>query len=60
MLLTRDNSIAYQQNLKNRKIAIVVPARNRWRIVQRMTQNIVAAVDAATTGSYAHIEIPVK
>ncbi|MFN0100453.1 MAG: hypothetical protein ACKV2U_00020 [Bryobacteraceae bacterium] len=60
LLLTTDNSVAYQQNLKGRKIAIVVLRRNRWRSVQRKIQEIVAAVDEATPGSYAVIEIPVK
>ena len=44
VLVTTDNSIAYQQNLKERKIAIVVLTRNRWRIVHRMIRKIVAAV----------------
>lgn len=44
VLLTTDNNIAYQQNLKTRKIAIVVLSRNRWRIVQRRISKIVAAV----------------
>jgi hypothetical protein len=57
VLLTTDNSIAYQQNLKGRKIAIVVISRNRWRLVQRMIRNIVAAVNAAPAGSYTLIEI---
>jgi hypothetical protein len=41
VLLKTDNSIVYQQNvyqqnLKARKIAIVVLSRNRWRMVERM------------------------
>jgi hypothetical protein len=59
-LLTTDNSLTYQQNLKGRKIAIVVLSRNRWRSVQRMIQKVVAAVDAATPGSYSIVEIPVR
>jgi hypothetical protein len=58
VLLTTDDSIAYQQNLKGRKIAIVVISRNRWRMVQRMIRKIVAAVNAAAAGSYTLIEIP--
>ena len=57
VLLTTDNSIAYQQNLKGRKIAIVVISRNRWRLVQRMIRKIVAAVNAASAGSYMLVEI---
>jgi hypothetical protein len=60
LLLTTDNSLTYQQNLKGRKIAIVVLSRNRWRSVQRMIQKVVAAVDAATPGSYSIVEIPVR
>jgi hypothetical protein len=60
LLLTTDNSLAYQQDLKGRKIAIVVLSRNRWRSVQRMIPQVVAAVHAATPGSYSVIEIPVR
>jgi hypothetical protein len=60
ILLTTDNNLAYQQNLKARKIAIVVLSRNRWRTVQRMIRKITAAVNDATPGSYTLIEIPVR
>jgi hypothetical protein len=60
VLLTTDNNLAYQQNLKGRKIAIVVISRNRWRLVQRMIRKIVAAVNSAKPGSYTLIEIPVR
>jgi hypothetical protein len=58
VLLTTDNNIAYRQNLKGRKIAIVVLNRNRWRLVQRMIRKIVAAIDGAEPGSYTLIEVP--
>ena len=60
VLVTTDNGLAYQQNLKGRKIAIVVLTRNRWKTVQRMIRKIVAAVNGAEPGSYAVIEIPVR
>jgi hypothetical protein len=40
VLLTTDNSLAYQQNLAERKMAIVVLSRNKWRTVQRMTRKM--------------------
>jgi hypothetical protein len=58
VLLTTDNNLAYQQNLKGRKIAIVVISRNRWRLVQRLIRKIVAAVNAAEPGSYTLIDVP--
>ena len=60
VLLTTDNSIEYQQNLNDRRIAIVVLTRNRWRSVQQMLPKIAAAVDGATPGSYQTIEIPIR
>ena len=60
LLVTADNSIAHQQNLKSRRIALVVLSRNRWRSVQRVVKKIVAAVDAAEPGSYTLIEVPTK
>lgn len=60
LVLTTDTNMAYQQNLKGRKIAIVVLTGNRWRLVQRVIRKIVAAVNAAEPGSYAEVEIPPK
>jgi hypothetical protein len=60
VLLTTDNSIAYQQNLKGRRIAIVVLSRNRWRLVQRMIRRIVAAINNAEPGSYTQIDVPAR
>ena len=60
LLLTTDNSIAYQQSLKGRRIAIVVLTRNRWSSVQRGIPKTISAVDAARPGSFAIIEIPIR
>ena len=60
VLLTADGNLSYQQNLKQRKIAIVVLTGNRWRMVQRMIRKIVAAVEAAEPGSVAIVEIPIR
>jgi hypothetical protein len=60
VLLSTDNGIGYQQNLKDRKIAIVVLSRNRWRMVQRMMRRIAAAIDGAEPGSYVVIEVPMR
>src|SRR5947209_2896722 len=60
VLLTADNNLAYQQNLKGHKIAIVVLTGNRWKVVQRMIRKIVAAINTAERGSYTVIEIPAR
>jgi len=60
VLLTTDKNIAAQQNLKSRAIAIVVLGNSQWRIVQRHVRKIAAAVNAATPGSYAELDIPFR
>ena len=59
VFLTTDRNIRYQQNLTSRTIAIVVLGKGRWRLIRTRLTEIVAAVEAATPGSYAEVEIPI-
>jgi hypothetical protein len=52
VLLTTDNNLADQQNLKERKIAIVVA------VGPMGDPEIVAAISNAEAGSYTVIEVP--
>ena len=58
VLVTADKNVRYQQNLKSRKIAIAVLTQLRWGLVRRMSVEIADAVNAATPGSFAEVEIP--
>jgi len=58
LFLTTDKNIQYQQNLSNRKIAIVVLSKARWRIIRPMLPEILATVNAARPGSFTFVEIP--
>jgi hypothetical protein len=58
VVLTTDKNLAFQQNLENRKIAIVVLGNPQWPVARLHVQSIVAAVDAATRGSYVVVKIP--
>lgn len=60
VLLTTDKNMTAQQNLRIRQIAIVVLGNSQWRIVQRHVRKIAAAVNGATPGSYAEVDIPFK
>jgi hypothetical protein len=57
-LVTSDRNLPYQQNLKGRKIAIVVLGKGRWSLMKAHVAQIVAAVNAATPGRYVEVEIP--
>ena len=58
LLLTTDKNLRYQQNLNDRKISIVVIAHAQWPALQQHVQRVVEAVNAATPGSYAEVDIP--
>ena len=60
LLLTTDKSIRYQQNLKGRRIAFVVLGNQQWPALRRYVERVVAAVNAATPGSYTEVDIPFR
>lgn len=58
LLITNDSNLRYQQNLSGRSLAIVVLSTTSWPRIQRGIASVVAAVDAASPGSYTEVEIP--
>ncbi len=58
VVVTADQNIVYQQNLKDRRISLVVLGSNIWPIVRNHEAAIRQQVDAATPGSYAFIDMP--
>ena len=58
VLVTADKNIRYQQNLGGRKIAIIVLTQLRWTLVRKRLVEIASAVNAASPGSFAEVEIP--
>lgn len=58
IFLTTDKHIRYQQNLRGRKIAIVVLGNPQWPVLRRHVDRVAAAVNAATPGSYTGVDIP--
>jgi len=57
VLVTTYTNLAYQQNLSNRKIAIVVLSSSSWPRIQKNITAIVQAVDTATPNSYQRVAI---
>ncbi len=58
LLHSTDKNIQYQQNLKCRRIAIVILGNPQRPAVERYIDRIIAAVNAATPGSFAEVDIP--
>ena len=55
--LTSDQQLKYQQNLKGRKLAILVLSTNRWPQVKARTQEIIAAVLTLKPGDYVELTL---
>jgi hypothetical protein len=60
VLLSTDKNIRYQQNLTNRRIALVILGNQQWPLVKLHPDKIAAVVDAARPGSFAEVDIPFK
>ena len=60
VLLTADKRIRYQQNLKDRSIAVVVIGNPTWRILRQHLDRVAKAVNAAAPGSYTEVDIPIR
>ena len=59
VLLTTDKNMRYQQNMTGRTIAVVVIGVQQWPALQPHVARVVAAVNAATPGSFIEVDIPV-
>jgi hypothetical protein len=57
MLVTADKNMRYQQNLKDRKITLVVLSTPQWPVVRQHLEKIAGDIDAALPGSYVEIEV---
>jgi hypothetical protein len=60
VFVTTDRNIRYQQNLADRKLAIVILSKARWILIKRRLPQIAAAISAAKPGSITEIDIPAQ
>ena len=58
LFVTTDSNLKYQQNLKSRRIAVVVLNTTSWPRVQRAIAEVVRAVDTAAGCDYTEVCIP--
>lgn len=57
VLVTSDQNIEYQQNLANRKLALIVLGSNIWPVVRNYKDVIATRTNAARPGGYDFIEM---
>ena len=56
--VTTDQNLRYQQNLSQRRIAIVVLNTTNWPRIQPHAQLVLNALDGLTPGAFVEISIP--
>lgn len=56
VLVTTDQNLKHQQNLKGRRIAIVVLTTTSWPKIERQVDQVVVAVDSAKPGDYIEVK----
>ena len=58
-LLPTHRRIRYQQNLRARRIALVViTGSTKWSLLRQHADRVAAAVASATSGSYVEVDVP--
>lgn len=58
LLITTDTNLKYQQNLKSRRIAIVVLNTTSWPRIKQATNEVLKAVETSTHQTYIEVNIP--
>jgi hypothetical protein len=56
VFVTGDRSLADEQNLCQRHLAVVALSTNNWPIVKSYAKQILAAIDAAGPGSFQEVD----
>ena len=57
VLITADQNMVYQQNNENRTISLVVLSTTNWKRIRIAYEQIMAAVEGSSPGSFKFIEI---
>lgn len=57
VLVTTDRNWKYQQNLNQRRLAVVVVLSTSWPKIQAKISAVVVAIEEATLGTYTEVPI---
>ena len=58
LLVTTDQNLRHQQNLANRRIAILVLKTASWQRIQKHTDKVAGVVAGLAVGEYREISFP--
>jgi hypothetical protein len=58
LFLTCDRNLQYQQNLRSRKIAVLLLSTNHWPTLKQYASVVQTALDRIKPGEFMPVEIP--
>jgi predicted nuclease of predicted toxin-antitoxin system len=58
IIITTDQNLRYQQNLSERRLAVLVLLTTDWRIIRSHIDSVEAAVGALQPGDYRELPFP--
>jgi len=58
VFVTTDQNLRYQQNLSQRRIAVIVLSTTNWPRIRRSANLVAEAVDRMAVGAFVEIAIP--
>jgi len=58
LFITSDQGLAYQQNLRGRRIAILQLSTNKLRALQAAAAQIQSAIETMSSAEFRRLEIP--
>ena len=58
VFVTTDKNLRYQQNLTNRKIALIVLSTTSWPRIQKIADQILLALLTKKVGDYLEMDVP--
>jgi hypothetical protein len=58
VLITTDQNLRYQQNLSQRKIALIVLSAPSWPRIQLIADQIISAINDSKPNDYLEIKVP--
>ena len=59
VLITTDQNLKYQQNLRDRKLAILILPTTSWPKIQKHLDKVSAAVNSLNRGNYREVDFGV-
>jgi hypothetical protein len=57
VLVTTDQNLRYQQDLKERTIAVVVLMTTSWPRISKQADKVAAAIEGVVSGDYIEVEV---